>query len=179
MSQEQQPASTAPGVAAEREHEATDSGVVAVHGDWLVRADRESVYSIVSDFERMPEYFPKVARAMSLVARHGDVLTLEAEAASFGSLFPAVKIEMTATLLPGRGYRCTTHNLTFDTTGDEELLLVDDPEGTRIHYTYFVTVRRRWLKPLYAWLVSAFGLPYWKRAFVDPLESLVKTRRGS
>ena len=125
----------------------------------------------------MPEHFPKVARSMRLVQRHGDVLTLEAEAASFGSLFPGVKIELTATLLPGRGYRCTTHNLTFDTTGDEELLLVDDPEGTRIHYTYFVKVRRRWLKPLYAWLVARLGLPFWKRAFVDPLESLVKKRR--
>ncbi len=156
-----------------------DSDVVAVHGDWLVPADRESIYAIVSDFERMPEHFPKIARAMRLIQRHGDVLTLEAEAASFGALFPTVTIEITATLLPGRGYRCTTHNLTFDTTGDEELLLVDDPQGTRIQYTYFVKVRRRWLKPLYAWLVAVFGLPYWKRAFVDPLESLVKARRES
>jgi hypothetical protein len=155
----------------------TDSDVVAVHGDWLVHADRESVYAIISDFERMPEHFPKVARTMSLIERNGDVLTLEAEAASFNSLFPTVKIEMTATLLPGRGYRCTTHNLTFHTTGDEELLLVDDPEGTRIKYTYFVTVRRRWLKPLYAWMVSTFALPYWKKAFVAPLESLVEARR--
>ncbi|MBN2404577.1 MAG: SRPBCC family protein [Coriobacteriia bacterium] len=157
----------------------TDSDVVAVHGDWLVRADRESVYAIVSDFERMPEHFPKIARAMRLIERDGDVLTLEAESASFGSLFPTAKIEMTATLLPGRGYRCTTHNLTFHTTGDEELLLVDDPEGTRIEYTYFVTVCHRWLKPLYAWLVSAFALPYWKRAFVDPLESLVRRRHSA
>lgn len=157
----------------------TDSNVVAVHGNWLVRADRESIYEIISDFEHMPEHFPKVARAMRLVKRDGDVLTLEAESASFGSLFPSVKIEMTATLLPGRGYRCSTRNLTFDTAGDEELLLVDDPEGTRIKYTYFVTVRRRWVKPLYGWTVSVFALPYWKRAVVDPLESLVEARRQS
>jgi hypothetical protein len=36
--------------------------------------------------------------------------------------------------------------------------IVDDPEGTRINYTYFVTVRRRWLKPLCAWLVRHFGM---------------------
>lgn len=156
----------------------TDSNVVSVHADWLVRADRESVYAIISDFERMPEHFPKVARAIKLIERDGDVLRLEAESASFGSLFPSARIEMTATLLPGRGYRCTTHNLTFNTTGDEELLLVDDPEGTRIKYTYFVTVRRRWLKPLYAWMVSTLALPFWKRSFVDPLESLVEARRG-
>ena len=157
----------------------TVSEVVAVHGDWLVRADRESIYAIVSDFERMPEHFPKVARKIRLVERDGNVLTLEAESASFGSHFPSAKIEMTATLLPGRGYRCTTHNLTFHTTGDEELLLVDDPEGTRIKYTYFVTVRRRWLKPVYAWMVSTFALSFWKRSFVDRLELLVEMQRES
>jgi hypothetical protein len=86
MSKKQQPVPMAPGVAAEREHVGTDSSVIAVRGDWLVHADRESVYAIVSDFERMPKHFPKIARAMNLVERAGDVLTLEAEAASFGSL---------------------------------------------------------------------------------------------
>lgn len=157
----------------------TDSNVVTVHGDWLVRADRESLYAIVSDFERMPEHFPKIARAMNLVEHDGDVLTLEAESASFGSLFPSARIEMTVTLLPGQGYRCTTRNRTFNTTGDEELLLVDDPEGTRIKYTYFVTVRRRWLKPVYAWMVSTFALSFWKRSFVDRLELLVEMQRES
>lgn len=157
----------------------TGSDVVAVHGDWLVRADRESLYAIISDFERMPQNFPKVARAMRLISREGDVLTLEAESASFNSLFPSARIEMTATLLPGLGYRCTTRNLTFNTTGDEELLLVDDPEGARIKYTYFVTVRHRWMRPAYAWLVRVVALPFWKRSFVDPLESLVKARSDS
>ena len=32
------------------------------------------------------------------------------------------------------------------------------------------------MRPLYAGLVSALALPYWKRSFVDPLESLVKVR---
>lgn len=152
----------------------SDPNVVAVRGDWLVRADRTSVYTIVSDFERMPEYFPKIARSIKLVRRDGDVLTLEAQAGSFASWLPSAKIDLTATLLPGQGYRCTTRNLTFNTAGEEELLLVDDPEGTRIKYTYFVTVRRRWFKPLFAWMVTAFGLPFWKRSFIDPLKTLVE-----
>ena len=152
----------------------SDADVVAVHGDWLVRADRGSVYAIVSDFERMPERFPEIARSIRLVYREGDVLTLEAEAGSFASWLPTARIELTVTLLPGQGYRCTTRNLTFNTTGDEELLLVDNPEGTRIKYTYFVTVRRFWFNPLFAWGGATFGLPFSKRSFIDPLESLVK-----
>lgn len=157
----------------------TDPDVVAVRGEWLVRAERAAVYAIVSDFERMPQHFPKVARAMRLIERSGDELKLEAEAASFGTPFPPVRIELIATLLPGRGYRCTTRNLTFGTTGDEELLLADDPHGTRIHYTYFVRVRRRWLRPPYAWLVATFGLPFWKRSVVDRLEALVEAARSA
>lgn len=154
----------------------TESNVVAVRGDWLVRADRASVYAIVSDFERMPEHFPKIARAITLVRRDGNVLTLQAEAGSFASWLPTAKIELTATLIPDQGYRCTTRNISLNTAGDEELRLVDDPEGTRIQYTYFVTVRRRWLKPLFAWLVTTFGLPFWERSFIDPLKALVESR---
>jgi hypothetical protein len=149
-----------------------DASVIAVEGDWLVRAKRATVYSIVSDFERMPEHFPRVARSLRVLAREGDRLMIEAKAASFGRLFPPIKVSMVAVLLPGVGYRCSTRNLTFGTTGDEQLLLEDDPEGTRIRYTYYVTVSRPWLRPLYAWLVRAFGLPYWKRAVIDRLQML-------
>lgn len=131
------------------------------------------MYAIVSDFDRMPENFPKVARSMRILSRDGNRLSMEAEAASFGRVFPKVKVLMVAELLPGRGYRCSTRNLTFNTTGEEELLLVDDPEGTRVEYTYLVTVRNARLRPFYAWLTRTFGLPYWKRCFIDRLEVLV------
>lgn len=44
-----------------------------------------------------------------------------------------------------RGWDRPTLVLTFGTTGDQELLLVDGPYGTRIHVACFVRVRRRWL----------------------------------
>ena len=55
-------------------------------------------------------------------------------------------------------------------------MLFDDPAGTRIDYTYFVTVRNRHFAPLYTWLVKAFGLPYWKRCYVDRLGVLLKEK---
>ncbi len=117
-----------------------NSDKVVVEGDRLARADRDSVYTIVSDSARMPKHVPRVARAMQVLSREGDVLPIEAEAASFGRLFPSVRVLMIAELLPGKGYRCSTHNLTFNTWGDEQLLLLDAPKGTRIQYTYSVTV---------------------------------------
>ena len=101
-------------------------------GRWFVAAPRRDVYAIISDFEAMPQNFPSVARAMKIVRRDGPHLSIEATSASFGRFFPSAKIEIAAELLPGEGYRCRTHNLTFNTTGQEELRLVDHDGGTQI-----------------------------------------------
>jgi hypothetical protein len=151
-----------------------DPFVIPVRGNWLIKAERELLYSIISDFESMPKNFPRVAHSMKLISREGNNMSLRAEAASFGRWFPTVKIDISVELLPGEGYRCKTHNVSFNTTGDEELLLVDDPEGTRIEYTYFVTVKNRRFGPLYAWLVSKLGLPFWKKSIIDRLQILVQ-----
>ena len=154
-----------------------DEGKVVIRANWLLPAGRDTIYSIISDFERMPEHFPEVVRALRIVARDGNRLSMEAEAASFGRLFPTVRVLIEAELLPGKGYRCSTHNLTFNTSGQEELLLVDDPHGTRVQYEYIITVRSRWLRPLFGWLTRRFGLPYWKRSFLDPLEKLASRQQ--
>ncbi|MBN2583009.1 MAG: hypothetical protein JXL80_08070 [Planctomycetes bacterium] len=145
------------------------SDKVVIRETWLVPVARPSVYAIASDFTRMPENFPKLAHSVKIVSRNGNRLTIEAEAASFGRLFPRVKISIEAELLPERGYRCSTFNRTFNTRGEEELLLDDAPEGTQVQYAYVVTVKRQWLRPLFAWLVRTFGLPYWKKHYLTPL----------
>lgn len=155
--------------------ENTDGIKVPVRESWLIRAKRDAVYAIISDFDAMPRNFPKVAHSISILSRDGNILNIEAEAASFGRFFPKARIAMTAELLPGKGYRCRTRGITFNTSGEEELLLVDDPEGTRIQYTYIVTVKNRRFAPLYAWLVKKFALPFWKHAVIDQLEVLLGT----
>jgi hypothetical protein len=147
---------------------------VAVTGEWVIAAPRAAVYAIMGDFEAMPRHFPQVAREMRLLERDGQHLRLEAIAGSFSRFTPTVRIALDVELLPGEGYRCRTHNLTFNTTGDEELRLFDHPEGTRIAYTYFVTVRRRALRPLFAWLVRTFGLPFWERSVIGALRRILR-----
>lgn len=146
---------------------------VAVKGNWLIPAKREDVYRIISDWGKMPENFPGVAKSVKILETNGTHLKVQSVAASFAPFLPGAKVTIDVELLPGSGYRCQTFNTTFNTTGEEELLLVDDPEGTRVQYTYFVTVRNRKWRRLYAWLVKTFGLPFWKRAFIDRLPLLI------
>lgn len=81
----------------------TDGIKVPVRGSWLIRAKRDAVYAIISDFEAMPRNFPKVAHSIRILERDGNHLTIEAESASFGRFFPRARIAMTADLLPVEG----------------------------------------------------------------------------
>lgn len=155
---------------------AEEADQLAITARWQIDAPRESVYAIASDFESMPRNFPRLAHSVRLLSRNGDNLKVEAEAASFGWFFPRVTIEIDVTLIPGHGYRASTFNRTFNTTGKEQLLLHDSDGGTEIEYTYIVTVKRKWLRPLYGWLVRTFGLPYWKKCYLAPLTKLAQER---
>lgn len=150
---------------------------VSVIGNWLVHAKREDVYRIVSDWEHMPNNFPRVAKSVTILERNGMRLKVQSVAGSFASFLPGANVTIDVELLPGQGYRCRTTNTTFHTTGEEELLLVDDPEGTRVQYTYFVSVRNRVWRKLFAQLVKTFGLPFWKRSFIDQLPHLITTNQ--
>lgn len=136
---------------------------------WQIDAPRESVYAIASDFKAMPTHFPKIAHSATILSRTGNHVTVEVEAASFGRFFPRVKILIDFELIPGHGYRASTFVKTFNTTGKEQLLLHDLGSGTEIEYTYVVTVRRQWLRPIYGWLVRTFALRFWKKSYLSPL----------
>ena len=146
-----------------------NSDGIRIQGRWFVPASRGSVYEVASDFERLPQRFPRVARSTKVISRDGNRLVIDAEAASFGRFFPVVRVTINAELLPGVGYRCSTFNRTFKTTGEEEFLLRDVSGGTEITYSYAVKLRHRWLRPVYSWLVRRFGLRFWKRAYLEPL----------
>jgi hypothetical protein len=146
---------------------------ITLRGSWIIRALREDVYKIISDFENMPRYFPEVAKSMRIVKRSGNNLTIHAEAKSFGTVFP---VTMATELLPARGFISDNINEKLGTSGHEEFLLEDVPEGTRIDYLYRVTINRAWLqliaKPLLGW----YALWYWKRVVIDKLKNMLETR---
>jgi len=59
---------------------------------------------------------------------------------SFGQKFP---VKMKMQILPGKGYISDNENPKFGTSGHEELLLSECPEGTIIDYTYQVAIHKR------------------------------------
>ncbi|MCX6719065.1 MAG: SRPBCC family protein, partial [Candidatus Taylorbacteria bacterium] len=120
----------------------------------------------MTDFERFPEYFPKVAESIQIVKREGDHLEMIATAKSFGQKFP---VKMTTQIIPGKGYISDNENPKFGTSGHEEFLLSENPEGTMIDYTYQVAIHRRWLRIVARPLIGWFSMKYWEKAVIDEL----------
>lgn len=121
---------------------------------------------MVTDFERMPEYFPKVAESVRIMKREGDRLEMEATVRSFGRSFP---VRMKTRILPGTGFVSDNESPEFGTSGHEELLLSEGPAGTEIDYTYQVAIHKRWLRVVARPLIGWFSMKFWEKAVIDEL----------
>jgi hypothetical protein len=139
---------------------------ITLHATWLIKAPLVEVFNIMTDFEKWPEYFPKVAESMRVVRREGNNLELAATVRSFGKKFP---VKMKYQILPGKGFVSDNESPQFGTSGHEELLLSEHPEGTMINYTYQVAIHKRWLRIVAQPLIGWFSMKFWEKAVIDEL----------
>lgn len=139
---------------------------ITLHSTWLIKAPLTEVFGAMTDFEKWPEYFPKVAESIRVIRHEGDTLEMEATVKSFGQLFP---VKMKTRVLSGKGFISDNENPTFGTSGHEEFLLSEHPEGTEIDYTYQVAIHKRWLRIIAKPLIGWFSMKYWQKAVIDEL----------
>ncbi|MEI7564051.1 MAG: SRPBCC family protein, partial [bacterium] len=123
-------------------------------------------FNIMTDFEKFPEYFPKVANSIQVIRCEGNYLEMDATVKSFGQKFP---VKMKTQILPGKGFISDNESPKFGTSGHEELLLSKNPEGTMINYTYKVAIHKRWLRIVAQPLIGWLSMKYWKKAVIDEL----------
>lgn len=140
--------------------------VINLHAKWLIKAPQMEVFNIITNFEKWPIYFPKVAASIQVVRHEGNNLEMNVIINSFGQKFPA---KMKTQILPGKGFVSDNESPKFGTSGHEELLLSEDPEGTMIDYTYEVTIHKRWLRIVAEPLIGWFSMKYWEKAVIDVL----------
>ena len=144
---------------------------IALHAKWLIKASRAEVFDIMTDFERWPEYFPKVAESIQVIKHEGNILVIEATVKSFGQMFP---VKMRTQILPGKGFVSNNESPKFGTSGHEELLLSERSEGTTIDYTYQVVIHKRWLRIVAQPLIGWFSMKYWQKAVIDELRKMLE-----
>ena len=139
---------------------------ITLHAKWLIKASLMEVFNIITDFEKFPEHFPKVAEYIQIVKREGNYLEMDATVKSFGQNFP---VKMKTHIVPGMGYTSDNESPKFGTSGHEEFLLSEHPEGTMIDYTYQVTIHKRWLRIVAGPLIGWYSMKFWEKAVIDNL----------
>jgi hypothetical protein len=144
---------------------------IVLKAQWLIKAPLKEVFDIMTDFEKWPEYFPKVATSIQVKKHENTNLELVATVKSFGQEFP---VQMETQILPGKGFISDNKNPKFGTSGHEELLLSETPEGTVIDYTYQVIIHKHWLRLVAKPLIGWFSMKYWEKAVIDELKKRVE-----
>ena len=139
---------------------------ITLNAKWFIKAPLAEVFNIMTDFEKWPEYFPKVAESIQVIKREGNYLEMNATVKSFGKKFP---VQMRMEILPGKGYISDNESPKFGTSGHEELLLSEVLGGTAIDYTYQVAIHKRWLRVVARPLIGWFSMKYWQKAVIDEL----------
>lgn len=146
---------------------------ITLHKQWVIKAPIDQVFGIMTDFEKFPQYFPKVAESIHIIKREGNHLEMEATAKSFGRSF---KVNMKTEILPNKGFISDNDSYQFGTSGHEELLLSPHAEGTLIDYTYQVTIHKMWLRVVATPLIKWYSMKYWEKAVIDELKKLVEKK---
>lgn len=144
---------------------------ITLHKQWVIKAPIEDVAKIMTDFEKLPKYFPQVAESVQINKRDGNNLEMEATVKSFGRSF---KVNMKTQILPGKGFISDNDSYQFGTSGHEELLLSVNPEGTLIDYTYQVTIHKTWLRIVATPLIKWYSMKAWEKAVIVQLRKLLE-----
>jgi len=144
---------------------------ITLRNQWLVKAPIEDVFKMMTDFEKFPKHFPKVAQSIQIKKREGDYLEMEAIAKSFGKKFP---VQMKTHILPGKGFISDNNSFKFGTSGHEEILLSKSSEGTLIDYTYRVSIHKAWLRVVAAPLICWYAMKYWEKAVISELKKALE-----
>ena len=144
---------------------------LTLRNQWIIKASPEEVFRVITDFERMPEYFPKVAESIKVLKREGNFLEMEAYVRSFGTTFP---VSMRTEILPSRGFISDNVSAKFGTSGHEVLLLSPHQDGTLVDYTYDVTIHKPWLRIVATPLIKMYSMKFWEKAVIDELRKRVE-----
>jgi hypothetical protein len=143
---------------------------ILLKASWIIKAPREEIYRIMSDFESMPKYFPAVAQSIEIIKREGNNLTMEAKAKTFGRVISA---HMETQLCPPLGY-ISNNRSAMGTSGHEEFLMEEISGGTKINYTYDVKLKNPIFRIFGGPLIGWYAMRFWKHAVIDKLKKMLE-----
>ncbi|HNV12450.1 MAG TPA: SRPBCC family protein [bacterium] len=144
---------------------------ITLHGQWIIKASIDNVFKVITNFEKWPNYFPKVTESIQIKKREENRLEMVAIIKSFGKKF---SVNMKTQIIPNKGFVSNNDSFEFGTSGHEELLLSIHSEGTLVDYTYQVSVHKVWLSIIAKPLIRWYSMKYWEKAVINKLREILE-----
>lgn len=145
--------------------------VIHLESSYTIKAPREAVYKIITDFENAPKNFPSVAKSAKFLSRDGDNFTVEARTkAFFGSKTYIVRME--GKFNPPVGF--TSTNTSSVGIEHEVFTMEEIPEGTKIHYLNDVEITSPFFRLFGGFMIKRIALKYWEWAVIDKLKKMLE-----
>lgn len=144
---------------------------IHLENSWIIKAPIEEVFNMITDFENIPKYFPKVAKSVKIIKKENNTLDIEAQVKSFWKIF---LVTMKTKILPQRGFISDNQSLNFWTSGHEEFLLEKVDWWTKINYIYEVDIHKKWLRIIAKPLIWCFAMKVWEKAVINELKKLLE-----
>ena len=146
------------------------SKFVHLESNYSIRAHREEIYKIITDFEKLPKYFPSVAKSAKYISRDGNNFIVEAKTKTFfGSKTFSVRME--GQFQPPRGF--VSKNTSSLGIEQETFVMEETPRGTNIHYVNDVELTNSFFR-LFSFLIKYVALWYWERAVFYKLKRMLE-----
>ncbi len=146
---------------------------VTLRGRYLIKAPKEKVYEVISDFEQSVKLFPEVAKSIKIIERNGNNLMIEAKTkpAKFSKEFT---VRMETNLNPPNGF----HSINTSSVGveDETVLLEETDEGTIFDYTNTMAITNKYYRPIANFFIGKLALKFWEKKYIGPLRKLLEPR---
>ncbi|MHB8652024.1 MAG: SRPBCC family protein [Minisyncoccota bacterium] len=134
---------------------------IHIESDFIIKAPRETVHAIVTDFENMPKNFPSMAKSARYVKRDSSTFQVELHMKSSGG--KTVRMMMEGEIKSHEGFVSTN---TFSLGVEREVFALEEvSEGTKIHYIDDLDIQNPFLR--------LFGAFFVKRVVLQNLNNMI------
>lgn len=101
-----------------------------IKGSWVVKAPREKIYKIMTDFENIPKYFPDIAKSVSILDKNNNNVKLILKNTIANK---DIEVKRNIQLNPPEGYKAYDSSESSDSFTD--FFMTETPQGTKIDIT--------------------------------------------
>ncbi len=145
---------------------------VTLRGKYLIKAPKDEVYEVISDFEGSIKLFPDVAKSIKVLEKNGNHLKIRARTKP-SRFIKSYKVSMETDLDPPNGF----HSINTSSVGieDETVRLEETEEGTIFDYKNTMAITNKYYRPVANFFIGKLALKFWEKKYIKKLKEILES----